>query len=116
MEIDIDRLNLASVKNKHQLRTPNPELRYHGFCCCLSKRSNKESSKVIIKTISALLSPYKSYSPGWMKTDMGGEDAPYTVEEGAQTAVYLATLPDGGSQGGFFAEMRKFVGAVSLPW
>ncbi len=57
-----------------------------------------------------------NYSPGWMKTDMGGEDAPYTTEEGAETAVYLATLPDGGSQGGFFAEMRKFGGAVVLPW
>ena len=57
-----------------------------------------------------------NYSPGWMKTDIGGEDAPYTVEEGAETAVYLATLPDGSSQGGFFAEMRKFGGAVLLPW
>lgn len=57
-----------------------------------------------------------NYSPGWMKTDMGGEDAPYTTEEGAETAVYLATLPDGGSQGRFFAEMRKFGGAVVLPW
>ena len=57
-----------------------------------------------------------NYSPGWTKTDMGGQDAPYTTEEGAETAVYLATLPDGGSQGGFFAEMRKFGGAVVLPW
>ncbi len=57
-----------------------------------------------------------NYSPGWMKTDMGGEDAPYTTEEGAETAVYLATPPDGGSQGRFFAEMRKFGGAVVLPW
>ena len=57
-----------------------------------------------------------AYSPGWMKTDMGGSDAPFTADEGAETAVYLATLPDGGSQGGFFAEMRKFGGAIALPW
>ena len=57
-----------------------------------------------------------AYSPGWMKTDMGGSDAPFIADEGAETAVYLATLPDGGSQGGFFAEMRKFGGAIALPW
>jgi NAD(P)-dependent dehydrogenase (short-subunit alcohol dehydrogenase family) len=57
-----------------------------------------------------------NYSPGWIKTDMGGADAPLTTEDGAETAVYLATLPDGGSQGGFFAEMRKFGSPFPLPW
>ncbi|MCC3416160.1 MAG: hypothetical protein JGK24_32665 [Microcoleus sp. PH2017_29_MFU_D_A] len=57
-----------------------------------------------------------AYSPGWMKTDMGGPDAPFTADEGAETAVYLATLPEGGSQGNFFAEMRKFGGAIALDW
>jgi NAD(P)-dependent dehydrogenase (short-subunit alcohol dehydrogenase family) len=57
-----------------------------------------------------------SYSPGWMKTDMGGSTAPFTADEGAETAVYLATLPDGGAQGKFFAEMRKLGGAIALPW
>jgi hypothetical protein len=32
------------------------------------------------------------------------------------TAVYLATLPDGGAQGLFFAEMRKFGGPIQLQW
>jgi NAD(P)-dependent dehydrogenase (short-subunit alcohol dehydrogenase family) len=27
----------------------------------------------------------------------GGDNAPFTVEEGAETAVYLATLPEGGT-------------------
>jgi NAD(P)-dependent dehydrogenase (short-subunit alcohol dehydrogenase family) len=57
-----------------------------------------------------------AYSPGWMRTDMGGPDAPYSVTEGAQTAVYLATLTDDGPTGQFFAEMRKFGGPVSLSW
>jgi NAD(P)-dependent dehydrogenase (short-subunit alcohol dehydrogenase family) len=30
--------------------------------------------------------------PGWVKTDMGGKDAPRTVEEGAETIVWLACL------------------------
>lgn len=28
-----------------------------------------------------------AYSPGWMKTDMGGENAPFTAEVGAETIV-----------------------------
>lgn len=57
-----------------------------------------------------------AYSPGWLQTDMGGSNAPFTADEGAETAVYLATLPEGGAQGQFFAEMRKFGGPISLPW
>ena len=57
-----------------------------------------------------------AYSPGWMKTDMGGSDAPFTADEGAEMAVYLATLPEHGAQGKFFAEMRKFGGPIALPW
>lgn len=57
-----------------------------------------------------------AYSPGWLQTDMGGENAPFTAEEGAETAVHLATLPTGGAQGKFFAEIRKFGGAIELNW
>lgn len=32
--------------------------------------------------------------PGWVRTDMGGEQAPLSVEEGADTAVWLATSDD----------------------
>ncbi|ABA22414.1 Short-chain dehydrogenase/reductase SDR [Trichormus variabilis ATCC 29413] len=81
-------------------------------------------SKVGVNGITAILAKelqgtnilVNAYSPGWMKTDMGGDNAPFTAEEGAETAVYLATLPDGGVQGQFFAEMRKFGGPVQLQW
>src|SRR6478735_2367348 len=32
-----------------------------------------------------------SMSPGWVRTDMGGKNAPRSVEKGAETAVWLAT-------------------------
>ena len=42
-------------------------------------------------------------SPGWVKTDMGGQEAPRTVEQGADTAVWLATA-DGIPSGGFYRD------------
>ena len=40
--------------------------------------------------------------PGWVRTEMGGEEAPLSVAEGARGIVWAATLPDGGPTGGFF--------------
>jgi NAD(P)-dependent dehydrogenase (short-subunit alcohol dehydrogenase family) len=48
--------------------------------------------------------------PGWVRTDMGGAAAPRSVEEGADTAVWLATLPEDGPSGGFFRDRRP------IPW
>jgi len=44
--------------------------------------------------------------PGWVRTDMGGRSAPRSVEQGADTTVWLATLPDNGPTGGFFRDRR----------
>jgi NAD(P)-dependent dehydrogenase (short-subunit alcohol dehydrogenase family) len=51
-----------------------------------------------------------SMCPGWVRTDMGGSAAPRTVAEGADTAIWLATLPDDGPSGGFFRDRSP------IPW
>ncbi len=51
-----------------------------------------------------------SVCPGWVRTDMGGSGASRSVEEGADTVVWLATLPDGGPTGGFFRDREP------IPW
>lgn len=48
--------------------------------------------------------------PGWVRTDMGGSSASRPVEEGADTLVWAATLPNNGPTGGFFRNRR------SIPW
>ena len=47
-----------------------------------------------------------SVCPGWVQTDMGGQNASRTVEEGADTPVWAATLQDNGPTGGFFRNQR----------
>jgi NAD(P)-dependent dehydrogenase (short-subunit alcohol dehydrogenase family) len=37
--------------------------------------------------------------PGWVKTQLGGENAPLTTAQGAETSVMLATLPEDGFTG-----------------
>jgi NAD(P)-dependent dehydrogenase (short-subunit alcohol dehydrogenase family) len=47
---------------------------------------------------------------GWVRTRLGGLKAPRSVAEGAETAVWLAMLPDGGPHGKFFKDREE------LPW
>ena len=47
-----------------------------------------------------------SVCPGWVRTDMGGPNASRSVEQGADSIVWLATLPDSGPTGGFFQDRR----------
>ena len=77
-------------------------------------RMSKTALNALTRVVAAEVGPgnikVNTMSPGWVKTDMGGMDAPRTVAEGADTAVWLATLPDDGPSGGFF-ESRK-----AIPW
>ncbi len=44
--------------------------------------------------------------PGWVRTRMGGQGAGKSPEQGADTALWLAMLPDDGPTGGFFRDRR----------
>jgi NAD(P)-dependent dehydrogenase (short-subunit alcohol dehydrogenase family) len=49
-------------------------------------------------------------SPGWCRTEMGGEGAPRSATQGAESIVWGVTLPDDGPTGGFFQDGEP------LPW
>ena len=48
-----------------------------------------------------------SVSPGWVHTDMGGSSAPLSPQQGAETIIWLATLPGDGPTGGFFQNKKS---------
>jgi NAD(P)-dependent dehydrogenase (short-subunit alcohol dehydrogenase family) len=48
-----------------------------------------------------------SMYPGWVHTRMGGEAAPRTPEEGADTGIWLATLSKDGPSGGAFRDRER---------
>ncbi len=79
-----------------------------------SYRISKTALNAVTRILAAELAGTKikvnSVCPGWVRTDMGGLGATKTVEEGADTAVWLATLADDGPSGGFFRDRRP------IPW
>ena len=73
-------------------------------------RISKTALNALTRILNAELKPdnvaVNSMCPGWVRTDMGGENAPRTVVQGADTAVYLALeLPQ--SESGHFYLDRK---------
>ncbi|WP_019881834.1 MULTISPECIES: SDR family oxidoreductase [unclassified Methylophilus] len=51
-----------------------------------------------------------SAHPGWVKTDLGGPNAPMEISDSWKTSVRLATLDEQGPTGGYFHEDQP------LPW
>jgi len=77
-------------------------------------RVSKAALNALTRTLAAEVAGtgilVNSMSPGWVKTDMGGDDAPRSVEEGADTAVWLCLLPSNGPTGQFFRDRKP------IPW
>ncbi len=47
-----------------------------------------------------------SVCPGWVRTDMGGQNAPRSLERGADGVVWLCILPPGGPSGLFWRDRK----------
>jgi NAD(P)-dependent dehydrogenase (short-subunit alcohol dehydrogenase family) len=77
-------------------------------------RVSKAALNALTKTLAAEVAGsgilVNSMSPGWVRTDMGGAEAPRGVEEGADTAVWLCQLPSNGPTGQFFRDRK------AIPW
>jgi NAD(P)-dependent dehydrogenase (short-subunit alcohol dehydrogenase family) len=81
----------------------------------IAYRTSKAALNCLTKLLACELKDFpdiliNAAAPGWCQTELGGEGAPRSAAEGADTPVWLATLPAGGANGGFFRDRKEF------PW
>ncbi|HLO87309.1 MAG TPA: SDR family oxidoreductase [Nostocaceae cyanobacterium] len=73
----------------------------------LSKTGVNALTRIFASELQGTNIAVNSVCPGWVKTDMGGQQAPRTLEEGVDTIVWLATLPDKSPSGGFYRDRQQ---------
>lgn len=82
--------------------------------CCPAYRTSKTALNALTRLFADELQGtnilINSMCPGWVRTDMGGPNAERSIEEGTNTIIWLATLPNGGPSGSFFRERQP------IPW
>jgi NAD(P)-dependent dehydrogenase (short-subunit alcohol dehydrogenase family) len=77
-------------------------------------RASKAALNALTRIVASEVRGYNikvnSACPGWVRSDMGGDHAPRSPEQGAATIVWLATLPDEVPSGGFYMDQKV------IPW
>jgi NAD(P)-dependent dehydrogenase (short-subunit alcohol dehydrogenase family) len=76
----------------------------------MSKAALNALTRIVAAEVGSANIKVNCMSPGWVRTDMGGPSAPRSVAQGADTIVWLATLPDDGPSGLFFEDRKP------IPW
>jgi NAD(P)-dependent dehydrogenase (short-subunit alcohol dehydrogenase family) len=105
-------VNLASILASLTLHADPKSPIYHAksFAYDASKSALNALTIHLAYELRDTMIKVNSAHPGWVKTEMGGDQAPMEIADGAKTSVILATLPDNGPTGGFFHMGQP------LPW
>jgi NAD(P)-dependent dehydrogenase (short-subunit alcohol dehydrogenase family) len=77
---------------------------------CLSKLTLNGVTIMLAEALKSEGIAVNSMCPGWVRTEMGGANAPRSVQEGADTAVWLATEAPREFTGKFFRDRQE------IPW
>jgi len=107
---DLDIEKLSSLMNKFIADVASNTYSQEGW-----PRQSYGVSKIGLSRLSELLAQQYSgkllvnaICPGWVKTDMSGDKAPGTTDEGAETPVMMATLPfESGITGKFYKNKQE---------
>lgn len=100
--------HLGSLTN-----TLDPHSPYYGFLGMAYQASKTALNALTVQFAKELMTTsikVNAATPGWVQTDLGSAEAELTPEEGSDTPVWLATLPNDGPTGGFFLERKTY------PW
>ncbi len=104
-------VNVSSIMGSLAIHSREGALSsYKPFAYDASKTAVNAFTIHLAAALSKMKIKVNSAHPGWVRTDMGGPNAPLTPAEGARTAVRLATLGPDGPTGRFFH------GEEELPW
>jgi NAD(P)-dependent dehydrogenase (short-subunit alcohol dehydrogenase family) len=74
---------------------------------CLSKLTLNGATIMLAEALQDKGIVVNAFDPGWVKTDMGGSGAPRTPEQGADTAVWLATVAPSNLSGKLFHDRQE---------
>ncbi len=75
----------------------------------VSKSALNDITKILANAFTGNIK-INAMCPGWVRTSMGGPDADRSPEQGAETAIWLATLDDHAPSGQFFRDK------TAIPW
>ncbi|OIR02800.1 putative ketoacyl reductase [mine drainage metagenome] len=105
-------VNLSSILASQTLHSmPNSPIDFaKGFAYNASKTALNVYTIHLAHELKDTFIKVNSAHPGWVKTELGGSNAPMEVADSYKTSVYLATLDEKGPSGGFFHETEL------LPW
>ena len=95
-------VNVSSIMGSLAVQSSEGGMAYKPFAYDSSKTALNAFTIHLAAALRDTAVKVNSAHPGWVRTDMGGQQAPLLPAEGARTAVRLATLGPEGPTGRFF--------------
>jgi NAD(P)-dependent dehydrogenase (short-subunit alcohol dehydrogenase family) len=105
---DLDREGLDALMNEFvaAVRGRHRDAGWPSNAYSVSKVGVNALVRILAEPLSRQGLLINAVCPGWVRSEMGGRGAPRSLEQGAASVVWGATLPPDGPRGGFFRDGR----------